>query len=159
MVRRFRLLVAVCVLAAVADLQGQVKRPLAIEDHYRVLTITNPQIAPDGKSVRFSVTTRVESDNSTRTESFSVPADGSAPPTKIATAGGAGSGGAATGSGQGRGGLNHGGPRDLCQLSAFSLQLSACSSQVAAVPIPVPVPVHPLPPKGGNYRFLFLEIL
>jgi hypothetical protein len=78
MVRRFRLLVAVCVLAAVADLQGQVKRPLAIEDHYRVLTITNPQIAPDGKSVRFSVTTRVESDNSTRTESFSVPADGPA---------------------------------------------------------------------------------
>ena len=47
---------------------GQTKRPLAIEDYYRVLSITNPQIAPDGKSVRFSVTTRVESDNSTKTE-------------------------------------------------------------------------------------------
>jgi hypothetical protein len=54
MVRRFRLLVAVCVLAVVADLQGQVRRPLAIEDYYRVLTVTNPQIAPDGKSVRFA---------------------------------------------------------------------------------------------------------
>ena len=61
-------------------------RPLAIEDYYRVLTITNPQIAPDGKTVRFSVTTRVESDNSTKTETFTVPTDGSAPPSKVAAA-------------------------------------------------------------------------
>jgi dipeptidyl aminopeptidase/acylaminoacyl peptidase len=93
MVRPAKLLVAICVLAAATDLQGQAKRPLAIEDYYRVLTVTNPQISPDGKTVRFSVTTRVESDNSTKTEAFTVPADGSAPPAKVATAGGAGRGG------------------------------------------------------------------
>src|SRR5688572_24306837 len=98
--------VASAILALSWDgLGAQTKaRPLAIEDYYRVLTVTNPQLAPDGKSVRFSVTTRVESDNGTRTESFTVPADGSVPPTKIATTGGTGRGGPSTGSGQGRGG-------------------------------------------------------
>ena len=61
------------------------RRPLAIEDYYRVLTVTNPQISPDGKTVRFSVTTRVESDNSTKTETFTVAADGSAAPVKVTT--------------------------------------------------------------------------
>ena len=87
-----------CLLAGVG-LHGQTKRPLAIEDYYRVLSITNPQIAPDGKSVRFSVTTRVEGDNSTTTESFVVPTDGSSPPSRVETpAGGRG------GRGGGRGG-------------------------------------------------------
>ena len=101
MVRCFRPLVAVCVLAAVANLEGQAKRPLMIEDYYRLLTITNPQISPDGKTVRFSVTTRVEADNSTKTETFTVPADLSAPPVKVATAAAEGRGGRpSTGSGQ-----------------------------------------------------------
>jgi dipeptidyl aminopeptidase/acylaminoacyl peptidase len=84
-------------LLAGAGLGGQTKRPLAIEDYYRVLTVTNPQIAADGKSVRFSVTTRIESDNSTKTESFVVPTDGSTPPSKVESAaggrGGRGAGG------------------------------------------------------------------
>jgi dipeptidyl aminopeptidase/acylaminoacyl peptidase len=99
MVRCFRPLVAVCVLAAAADLQGQAKRPLVIEDYYRVLTIANPQIAADGKSVRFSVTTRIEADNSSRTETFTVPTDASAPPAKVASAPASGRG-PSTGSGQ-----------------------------------------------------------
>ena len=80
----------------------EARRPLAIEDYYRVLTVTNPQISPDGKSVRFSVTTRVESDNSTKTETFTVPADGSAAPVKV-TSGAADTQPAAGGRG-GRGG-------------------------------------------------------
>ena len=94
--------VAVLLSSSVA-VRGQGKgRPLAIEDYYRVLTVTNPQISPDGRSVRFSVTTRVEADNSTKTETFTVPTDSSAPPTKVANA--PGEGGAAGGRG-GRGGV------------------------------------------------------
>ena len=90
MIRMARLLVGICLLAGVG-LHGQTRRPLAIEDYYRVLTVTNPQIARDGKSVQFSVTTRIESDNSTKTESFVVATDGSSPPSKVeAPAGGGG---------------------------------------------------------------------
>ena len=79
-----QLLAATAVLAACSiGLGGQTKRPLAIEDYYRVLAIANPQISADGKTVRFSVQTRIESDNSTKTEVFTVPTDASAPPTKV----------------------------------------------------------------------------
>src|SRR6185503_13323803 len=89
-------------IAAAIPLVGQAKRPLVIEDYYQVLTVANPQISPDGKTVRFSVQTRVESDNSTKTETFTVPADGSAPPTKVAAADeGAGRGGRGGGRGNG----------------------------------------------------------
>src|SRR5258705_13931358 len=100
MTRSSHLLAAVGVLALTAGLHGQSKpRPLAIEDYYRVLTVTNPQIAPDGKTVRFSVTTRIEADNSTKTESFTVAADGSARPTKVENPPGGGRGGRGTGGG------------------------------------------------------------
>jgi hypothetical protein len=102
MLRRLALPAAVLALAMPA-VHGQSRRPLAIEDYYRVLTITNPQISEDGKTVRYSVTTRVESDNSTKTDIFTVPTDGSASPTKVGEGGGRG--GAATGSAPaGRGG-------------------------------------------------------
>jgi Tol biopolymer transport system component len=97
MLRRVTLAFAI-VITAVIGIQGQTRRPLAIEDYYRVLTVTNPQIADDGKTVRFSVTTRVESDNSTKTETFTVPTDGSAAPTKVDAAP-AGRGGRAGGAG------------------------------------------------------------
>jgi len=100
MTRCIKLLTPLCLLFA-AGLGGQAKRPLAIEDYYRVLTITNPQISADGKSVRFSVQARVESDNSSKTETFTVPVDGSAPPAKVADAA---PGGAAAGGRGGRGG-------------------------------------------------------
>ena len=85
MVRGMKLLAPICLLASVA-VPAQTKRPLAIEDYYRIATITDPQISPDGKTVRFSVTTRVESDNSTTTETFTVRSDGSSAPAKIQTA-------------------------------------------------------------------------
>jgi len=88
MIRRlFGVACAVLLLCSTVGVRGQTKaRPLAIEDYYRVLTVTNPRISPDGKTVRFSVTTRVEADNTTKTETFTVPTDASGPPTKVATA-------------------------------------------------------------------------
>jgi dipeptidyl aminopeptidase/acylaminoacyl peptidase len=100
MTRPSHRLAAIGVLALTAGVHGQSKpRPLAIEDYYRVLTVTNPQIAPDGKTVRFSVTTRIEADNSTKTQSFTVPADGSAKPTKVENPPGGGRGGRGAGGG------------------------------------------------------------
>ena len=104
MLRRLALPAAVLALA-MPVVHGQSARPLAIEDYYRVLTITNPQISEDGKTVRYSVTTRVESDNSTKTEIFTVPADGSASPTKVGEGGGGrGGDGGGPSTGAGRGG-------------------------------------------------------
>src|SRR4051812_32110065 len=99
---RRRLIAASTALLLCSTLHGQARRPLAIEDYYNVATITNPQISPDGKSVRFSVQTRVESDNSSKTQTFTVPTDGSAPPTRIAGSaedgrGGRGAGGRGAG--------------------------------------------------------------
>jgi dipeptidyl aminopeptidase/acylaminoacyl peptidase len=77
------LALASTVLALSAATGTQTRRPLAIEDYYRILAITNPQISEDGRTVRFSVQTRVETDNSTKTDVFTVPADASAAPTRI----------------------------------------------------------------------------
>jgi len=62
--------------------QSAAKRPLAIEDYYRVQTVGSMRWSPDGKTISFSVSTRVEEGNATRTETFAVPADGSAAPGK-----------------------------------------------------------------------------
>src|SRR5262245_16927592 len=58
-------------------------RALTIEDYYRVQTVAAPSIAPNGRWVAFTVSTRVEDDNSTRTETFVVPSDASAAPTRV----------------------------------------------------------------------------
>ena len=58
-------------------------RPLAIEDYYRIQTVANPQISPDGNWVVFTVATRIEQDNGTRTEVHVVPSNGSAAARRI----------------------------------------------------------------------------
>jgi dipeptidyl aminopeptidase/acylaminoacyl peptidase len=58
-------------------------RPLAIEDYYRVQTVGSPSIAPNGRWVAFTVSTRIEDDNSTRVETFVVAADASARPSRV----------------------------------------------------------------------------
>src|SRR4051812_34410720 len=97
-----RLTAASAALLLFATVHGQATRPLAIEDYYKVLTIANPQISPDG-TVRFSVQTRVESDNSTKTETFTVPTDASAPPTRVASPAGEEQGGRGGHGGRGNG--------------------------------------------------------
>jgi dipeptidyl aminopeptidase/acylaminoacyl peptidase len=67
----------------VAAQQAARGRALAIEDYYRVQTVASPSIAPNGRWVAFTVATRIEDDNSTRTETFVVPSDGSAAPTRV----------------------------------------------------------------------------
>ena len=68
-----------------ADAQQPARgRPLAIEDYYRLQTVAAPSIAPNGRWVVFAVSTRIEDDNSTRTETFVVPADGTGRPARVA---------------------------------------------------------------------------
>jgi dipeptidyl aminopeptidase/acylaminoacyl peptidase len=58
-------------------------RALAIEDYYHVQLVASPQVSPDGRWVIFNVSTRIEPDNSTRTELQIVPADASAAPRRV----------------------------------------------------------------------------
>lgn len=81
-------------------------RPLAIEDYYQIQTIGGMRWSPDGKTITFSVSSRVEEGNATRTETFTVPADGSTPPIKVEVpAGGGGRGGRAGGTSGDSGGI------------------------------------------------------
>ena len=48
--------------------QSPTGRPLAIEDYYRVKTVGNPDLSPDGKWVAFTVSTRVEATNDNTSE-------------------------------------------------------------------------------------------
>ena len=63
----------VAVLVATGSAQSPARgRALAIEDYYRIQTVASPSISPDGRWVSFTVSTRIEDDNSTRTETFVV---------------------------------------------------------------------------------------
>jgi dipeptidyl aminopeptidase/acylaminoacyl peptidase len=75
---------AVCI-AFTSSVQGQAPRgrALTIEDYYRIKTVGDPLISPDGKWVAFTVSTRNEDDNSNAIDTYVVPADGSAAPRKI----------------------------------------------------------------------------
>ena len=63
------------VAASGATAQSPSGRPLAIEDYYRVKTVGNPDISPDGKWVAFTVSTRVEATNDNASEVWLVPSD------------------------------------------------------------------------------------
>jgi dipeptidyl aminopeptidase/acylaminoacyl peptidase len=68
------------------------RRPLAIEDYYRVKTIAAPEISPDGRWVVYNVMTKVEATNGETGELWVVPTDGSAP-ARVLPAGGSVGGG------------------------------------------------------------------
>src|SRR5688500_10368210 len=63
------------------------KRPLALEDYYRIRSDGTPRISPDSRLVTYTVATPVEETNSDRTEAYPVPAHGMAPATRIQHAG------------------------------------------------------------------------
>ena len=75
---------AVCI-AVTTSVQGQAPRgrALTIEDYYRIKTVGDPLISPDGKWVAFTLTSRIEDDNANAIETYVVPADGSAAPRQI----------------------------------------------------------------------------
>jgi len=89
-----RTLAAVAGAAVVSVLAGVAVRPaaqspaptgrtLTIEDYYRIQATGSPSIAPGGRWVLFTVSTRIEEDNSTRVETRVVPADASAPARRL----------------------------------------------------------------------------
>jgi dipeptidyl aminopeptidase/acylaminoacyl peptidase len=63
--------------------QAPAKRALTIEDYYRVQSIGGPQFSPDSRWILFSLSTRVEEGQTTRSESYVVGTDGSAAPGKV----------------------------------------------------------------------------
>ena len=54
-------------------------RPLTIEDYYRIKTIGDIVISPNGKKVAYTVSTKVEDDNTTSVQTYVVPTDGTSP--------------------------------------------------------------------------------
>ena len=68
--------------------QGQAaRRPLAIEDYYRVPTAGAPELSPDGRWVAFTVTTRVEETNGSIAEVWLVGADGATAARRVSPGG------------------------------------------------------------------------
>ena len=62
---------------------AQSGRALTIEDYYKIKTVGDSQISPNGKWVAFTLSTRIEEDNTSAIETFVVPVDGSAAPRRI----------------------------------------------------------------------------
>jgi dipeptidyl aminopeptidase/acylaminoacyl peptidase len=71
--------------AGVEALRG---RALTIEDYYRIKTVGDAQISPNGRWVAFTVTSRVEDSNLNAIETFVVPVDASMSPRRITHEGG-----------------------------------------------------------------------
>jgi len=64
-------------------LVGQDRRPLELEDYYRLKDAGSPALAPDGSRVAYVVTTVLEEENGTHSEIWLAEADGSATPTRV----------------------------------------------------------------------------
>jgi dipeptidyl aminopeptidase/acylaminoacyl peptidase len=58
-------------------------RALKIEDYYRIQTVGTPALSPNGRWVSYTVSTRLEEDNGTKTETWIVPSDASATARRI----------------------------------------------------------------------------
>ena len=81
--------VTVAVVSFLCNLAlASAKRALTIEDYYRIKTIGDAQISPNGQWVAYSLSTRIEEDNTTSTETYVVNADGSGTARRIMHAGG-----------------------------------------------------------------------
>jgi dipeptidyl aminopeptidase/acylaminoacyl peptidase len=68
---------AVAAAASASSVDAQAGRALALEDYYALRSVGSPEISPDGRWVAYTVSTRVEEDNSTLTETWLSRADGS----------------------------------------------------------------------------------
>lgn len=71
------------VLLSHAQQKPAAGRALTIEDYYRVQAVGSPSMAPGGRWVSYTVSTRIEDDNTTRSETWIVPSDGSTPPRHV----------------------------------------------------------------------------
>jgi len=75
-------------LASSASGQAPTRRPLTIEDYYRIKTIGDTQISPNGNWVSYTLSTKMEEDNTTSIETYVIRTDGSGQPRKITHDGG-----------------------------------------------------------------------
>jgi dipeptidyl aminopeptidase/acylaminoacyl peptidase len=74
-----RLVSLVILLATSANAQTPTKRAFALADWYKVTTIRQPAMSPDGRWIAFTVTTVKEADNKRLSEVWVVPATGGEP--------------------------------------------------------------------------------
>ena len=77
------IVVAALLLAGPASGQAPQGRPLVIEDYYRIGSIGDVQISPDGAFVAYTVSTKIEDDNTNAIDTFVVSANGSSAPRRI----------------------------------------------------------------------------
>ncbi|MGH7699595.1 MAG: prolyl oligopeptidase family serine peptidase [Gemmatimonadales bacterium] len=78
MTRRLVPLTALALLATPAA--AQTPRPWRATDYYRLVVVSDPELAPDGRRVAFTVTTVVEEKDKRHSEIWMVATDGSAAP-------------------------------------------------------------------------------
>lgn len=69
--------------ATFAASESHQKRALTLEDYYRMKSVGSPRISPTGQWITYTVSLPIEETDSSRTESWVVPADGSAPPVRV----------------------------------------------------------------------------
>ena len=88
MPNRLTLTLLVALAAATVTVSSQNSgRALTIEDYYRVQTVGAPSLSDDGRTVTFTIATRIESDNSTKTDTWSVATDGGGEPKRVESTG------------------------------------------------------------------------
>lgn len=77
--------VAVVSFLLAGSISGQAPggRPLAVEDYYRIKTIGDAQMSPDGAWVSYTVSTKAEDDNTTTIDTYVIRTDGSGQPRRI----------------------------------------------------------------------------
>lgn len=76
---RLRLVGSALVLIAacwIQPLAGQERRPLLLEDYYRLVSVGDPVMSPDGRQVAFVRTRILERENRSHSEIWLVPSDG-----------------------------------------------------------------------------------
>jgi dipeptidyl aminopeptidase/acylaminoacyl peptidase len=80
-----RVAALVVLFASVTAAHAQQKRPLELADFYRIESVSDPQISPDGRSVAFVRSVIVENENTRQTEVWLAAADGSSPAVRLTT--------------------------------------------------------------------------
>ena len=77
-------LIALTASAALAHpAHAQAGRALQLEDYYALKSVSSPRLSPDGQWVAYTVSTRVEDDNSTDEATWLVRADGNGEPMPV----------------------------------------------------------------------------
>ncbi|MYJ18408.1 MAG: hypothetical protein F4106_10295, partial [Gemmatimonadetes bacterium] len=74
---------ATAVLLLPAGLAAQSRRPLEVEDYYRLKSVGSPALSPDGSRVAFVVTSVLEDENERHSEIWLANADGSGEPIRL----------------------------------------------------------------------------